>query len=148
VVGPLDETADPDPLQIEDETNAAVVKREATTGSVLPFPARIVETQNEPENESRNTGYSIPANDDLFEVSSLKQNLFWRPVKYTKNRGYPMVVAEGCGWKRDSAGWMLRRPKPFQHLGYYRQEMIDKLEKIYGKKKPRKRRKNRTRRST
>jgi hypothetical protein len=143
MVGPLDVTADPTPPQIEDETNAAVVQREATTGSVLPFLARIVEHQNEMVNDAQNepvtTSGTIPTSIDFFELNSLKENRVWRPVKFSRNKDYPKVVLDDAEWQRNTGGFALRIKQPYAYLGYYRREGITELEREYGTKKPRKR---------
>src|SRR5262249_31590890 len=89
--------------------------------------------------EAVDPGNTIPASIDLFELSSLKQNLSWRPVFFTRKPHYPKVVPDGCAFKQDSGGFALRRKRPFKYLGYYRRDVITKLEKEYGSKKPRKR---------
>jgi hypothetical protein len=131
------------PPQIVETNDAAEVRREATTGSVIAFLPRLVDPQNDAVGTGNNapfgTGNTILATIDLFELSSLKQTLVWRPVKFVRNRDYPKVTAEGCGFKRDSGGFALRRKQPFKYLGYYRRDVITKLEKEYAAKKPRKR---------
>ena len=119
-------------------------------GRILPFPGPsqsgftpgfgpvLLQEQKESYSMSK-PGSTIPTTVDLLGLSSVKQGLSWRPVKFVRNPAYPKVVAEGCHFKRDSAGFALRRKDPFKHLGYYRQEVINKLEREYGSKKTRKR---------
>jgi len=143
-VEPPASSIEPSQPQPDAETSAAEVQLTGTDGArILPFvPVAGAQTSVLVDTGSKQPvapGTTIPATIDLFDLGSLKRSLVWRPVKFTRNRDYPKVVAEGCHFKRDSAGFALRRKKPFKYLGYYRREVIRNLEKEYGSKKPRKR---------
>jgi hypothetical protein len=118
----------PDPQPIEE------AKSTGTDGRIIPFP-RPVTSEVKPQFTSEVTE---PENTDLFGLSSLKENLVWRPVKFERKKHYPKVVPGGCGWKQDGGGFSLSRQKPTKYLGYFRLDAIRNLERLYGKKKPRK----------
>jgi hypothetical protein len=82
---------------------------------------------------------TIPTNEDVFGLSSLKQTGVWRPIKFERNPDYPKVILDGCRFKRDSGGFALRRQDTGKYLGYYRRETVAELERRYGKKKARRR---------
>jgi hypothetical protein len=122
-----------DPPQVEE------AKSTGTDGRILSFP-RPVTSEVKPQFTSEVTE---PENTDLFGLSSLKENLVWRPIKFERKKHYPKVVPEGCGWKQDGGGFALSRQKPTKYLGYFRLDAIRTLEKMYGRKKKRTK-KNRT----
>jgi hypothetical protein len=106
-----------------------------TDGRILPFVVPVTSEVKRPDT----TEVKAPQNNDFFELGSLKQKLFWRPVKFSRKLHYPKVVPDGCAWKADGGGFALSRQKPTKYLGYYRREIIDNLEKQYGKKTARRR---------
>jgi hypothetical protein len=88
------------------------------------------------------TEVKSPQSTDLFELGSFKETLLWRPVKFKRKQHYPDVVPDGCAWKQDGGGFSLSRQKPTKYITYFKVETIRNLEKLYGKTKPRKRKKN------
>jgi hypothetical protein len=83
-------------------------KSTGTDGRILPFPARVtseVKTQFTSE-------VPQPQSNDLFDLSSVKEILSWRPIKFERKKHYPKVVPDGCVWKQDGGGFTLSRQKP------------------------------------
>jgi hypothetical protein len=117
-------------------------KLTGTDGRILPFPRLVTSEVKPPEPESENapdtSEVTQPQSNDLFDLSSVKEMLVWRPVKFERKKHYPKVVPDGCGWKQDGGGFTLSRQKPTKYLGYFRLDAIRNLERLYGKKKPRK----------
>jgi hypothetical protein len=127
---PPDKATDP-PQQTATREPAARVAEGVSTGTdgrVIAFPSRAV-----------GTGTTMPASEDLFGLSSLKEMRVWRPVKFVRNRDYPKVIMDGCKFKQDSGGFALFQRTPSKYLGHYRKEAITELERKYGKKKSRRR---------
>src|SRR5215831_2836362 len=104
------------------ETGAVeVLTAGAGVAQGLPFPAPVFDRQaaeigpsGTGSDTAVGTGSTVPTTVDLFGLGSVKQGLVWRPVKFTRNPDYPKVVAEGCHFKRDSAGFALRRKTSFK----------------------------------
>ncbi|MGH9849029.1 MAG: hypothetical protein ACREBD_04150 [Blastocatellia bacterium] len=111
------------------------------TGLATPKTSdRIIESKTESEVAemiAATTGSKNPANLDLLDLNSLKEKLFWRPVKFTKNRDYPKVVPNGFYFKQDSGGFALKRQESGKWYGHFTRKTVKELEGKYAKKKPR-----------
>jgi hypothetical protein len=69
-------------------------------------------------------------------IEEIAKGLAWRPVKFTRNKDYPKVVAQGCSWKQDGGGFSLHHLESNKYLGYYTKSEITALEKRYARKRP------------
>jgi hypothetical protein len=108
---------------------------------VFKVPVIQIIQEREPVASTSKVISNEPANADLFELNSNKE-LLWRPVKFKRQKHYPDVVPEGCWFQEHSGGFSLMQRDPARYLGHYKKIVIKQLEKEYGKKKARSRKKN------
>ncbi len=137
------EVAFPPVTSVVKPPSTSEVKPQAKGGFTSEFTSEV----KEPQREEFTSEVQRSQHVDLFELSSLKENLFWRPVKFVRKKHYPKVVPDGCAWKQDGGGFTLSRQRPTKYLGYFRRDVISTLEKKYGRKTKRTR-KDRSRRTT